>query len=92
MPQAPPSRDRDARFGVLAGLAVAGFGLVVLGLLRLQVLQHDELSRLSEQNRVRLDVIRAPRGAIRDRYGRLHGTADDPAAALLLALAAAFPC
>jgi penicillin-binding protein 2 len=71
MPQGPPSRDRDARFGVLAGLAVAGFGLVVLGLLRLQVLQHDELSRLSEQNRVRLDVIRAPRGAIRDRNGRL---------------------
>jgi penicillin-binding protein 2 len=56
---------------VLAGLTVAGFGLVVLGLLRLQVLQHDELSRLSEQNRVRLDVIRAPRGAIRDRGGRL---------------------
>jgi penicillin-binding protein 2 len=45
--------------------------LVVLGLLRLQVLQHDELTRLSEQNRIRLDVIRAPRGAIRDRAGRL---------------------
>ena len=30
--------------------------------------------------------------AIRDRYGRLHGTADHPAAALLPALAAAFPC
>jgi penicillin-binding protein 2 len=56
---------------VLAAIAIAGFGIVVLGLLRLQVLQHDELSRLSEQNRVRLDVIRAPRGAIRDRYGRL---------------------
>jgi len=30
--------------------------------------------------------------AIRDRYGRVNGTADDPDAALLLALAAAFPC
>ena len=71
MPQGPPQRDKDTRFGVLAGLAVAGFGLVVLGLLRLQVLQHDELMRLSEQNRVRLDVIRAPRGVIRDRVGRI---------------------
>src|SRR5258708_26679701 len=71
MPPGPPLRDRDARFGVLAGLAIAGFGLVVLGLLRLQVLEHDELSRLAEQNRIRLDVIRAPRGVIRDRYGRV---------------------
>ena len=71
MPQGLPQRDKDTRFGVLAGLAVAGFGLVVLGLLRLQVLRHDELSRLADQNRVRLDVIRAPRGAIRDRSGRI---------------------
>jgi penicillin-binding protein 2 len=71
MPQGPPQRDKDTRFGVLAGLGVAGFGLVVLGLLRLQVLQHDELLRLADQNRIRLDVIRAPRGAIRDRSGRI---------------------
>jgi len=56
---------------VLTGAVLAGFGLVVLGLLRLQVVQHDEFTRLAEQNRVRLDVLRAPRGAIRDRYGRL---------------------
>ena len=71
MPQGPPQRDKDTRFGILAALAVASFGLVVLGLLRLQVLQHDQLARLSDQNRVRLDVIRAPRGAIRDRAGRI---------------------
>src|SRR5262245_55907823 len=71
MPQGLPQRDKDTRFGLLAGLAVASFGLVVLGLLRLQVLQHDELARLSQQNRIRLDVIRAPRGAIRDRNGRI---------------------
>src|SRR5262245_46495947 len=71
MPQGLPQRDKDSRFALLAGLAVASFGLVVLGLLRLQVLQHDELARLSEQNRIRLDVIRAPRGAIRDRTGRI---------------------
>lgn len=56
---------------MLTAGVLAGFGLVVLGLLRLQVVQHDELTRLAEQNRVRLDVLRAPRGAIRDRFGRL---------------------
>ena len=56
---------------MLAGVAFAGFTLVLLGLLRLQVVQHEELSRLAEQNRIRLDVLRAPRGAIRDRFGRL---------------------
>src|SRR5262249_8298301 len=71
MPQGLPQRDKDTRFGVLAGLGVGGFGLVVLGLLRLQVLQHDELTRLADQNRIRLDVIRAPRGIIRDRSGRI---------------------
>jgi len=71
MPQGLPQRDKDTRFGVLAAFGIAGFGLVVLGLLRLQVLQHDELTRLADQNRVRLDVIRAPRGAIRDRSGRV---------------------
>lgn len=50
---------------------LAGFGIVVLGLLRLQVVQHEEFQRLAQQNRVRLDVLRAPRGAIRDREGRL---------------------
>ena len=56
---------------MLAGVALTGFALVLLGLLRLQVVQHDELQRLAEQNRIRLDVLRAPRGAIRDRFGRL---------------------
>lgn len=71
MPPGPPRRIRDERFSVLAGVALAGFLLVVLGLLRLQVVQREELSRLAEQNRIRLDVLRAPRGAIRDRHGRL---------------------
>ena len=44
---------------MLAGVAFAGFTLVLLGLLRLQVVQHEELSRLAEQNRIRLDVLRA---------------------------------
>lgn len=56
---------------MLSAFVLAGFGLVVLGLLRLQVVQHEELTRLAEQNRVRLDVLRAPRGVIRDRNGRV---------------------
>jgi penicillin-binding protein 2 len=71
MPQGPPQRDKDTRFGALAAIGLAGFFLVILGLLRLQVLQHDELSRLADQNRIRLDVLRAPRGVIRDRSGRI---------------------
>ena len=71
MPPAPPARIRDERFSVLAGLALAGFVLVLIGLLRLQVVQHEDLLRLAEQNGVRLDVLRAPRGVIRDRHGRL---------------------
>lgn len=71
MPSGPPRHIRDERFGVLGAIVLIGFGLVAAGLLRLQVVQHEELSRLSEANRIRLDVIRAPRGAIRDRFGRL---------------------
>ena len=56
---------------MLAAFVLAGFGVVLLGLLRLQVVQHEDLQRLAELNRIRLDVLRAPRGAIRDRYGRL---------------------
>ncbi len=56
---------------MLAGLGLASFGLIVLGLIRLQVFQHDELMRLADQNRIRLDIIRAPRGVIFDRAGRV---------------------
>ena len=71
MPQGPPQRDKDTRFGALAAIGLAGFFLVLLGLLRLQVLEHEELRRLADQNRIRLDVLRAPRGVIRDRHGRV---------------------
>ncbi len=71
MPQGPPQRDKDTRFGALAAIGLAGFFLVLLGLLRLQVLEHEQLKRLADQNRIRLDVLRAPRGVIRDRHGRV---------------------
>ena len=67
----PDRRSRDDRYRPLAVLAGLGFALVVLGLLHLQVVDHDTYVELSKENRVRLEVLRAPRGAIFDRNGRL---------------------
>ena len=70
----PSNRVRDRRerrFALLIACAFVGFGLVVLGLLQLQVRQHETWSDLSKENRVRLEVLRAPRGAIYDRHGEL---------------------
>src|SRR5262245_49969180 len=64
-------RERDEHFAVLVTLALGVFALIVLGLLRLQVAQYDRYRQLSEENRVRLEVLRAPRGAIYDRNGEL---------------------
>jgi penicillin-binding protein 2 len=62
---------RESRFTLLAACVAIGFGLVVIGLLRLQVVQHDQYVELAKENRVRLEVLRAPRGAIYDRHGEL---------------------
>ncbi len=70
-PSDPARRSRAERVRVLVGAVVAGFAMVALGLIRLQVAQHDELLELSKENHVRLEVLRAPRGAIYDRKGRL---------------------
>jgi penicillin-binding protein 2 len=67
----PARRDRERRFAALVALTLAGFALIVLGLLRLQVADHEHYRQLSEENRVRLEVLRAPRGAIFDRNGDL---------------------
>jgi len=53
-------------------LAVIGiFALVVLRLFVLQVLEGARYRELSEGNRIRVEVLTAPRGEIRDRKGRL---------------------
>jgi penicillin-binding protein 2 len=64
-------RPRELRFWALVSLAIGGFCLIAVGLLRLQILEHDHYKRLAEENRVRLEVLRAPRGAIYDRNGVL---------------------
>lgn len=55
----------------LVAIAVGGFALIAVGLLRLQVVEYERYLRLSQENRVRLEVLRAPRGAIYDRDGQL---------------------
>jgi len=53
-------------------LAVAGiFALVVLRLFVLQVLEGGRYRELSEENRIRVEVLTAPRGEIKDRKGRM---------------------
>jgi penicillin-binding protein 2 len=67
----PERSSRERRYWALVVLAAAGFGLIVVGLLHLQVQQHDYFQRLAQENRVRPEVLRAPRGAIYDRHGLL---------------------
>ena len=62
---------RNQRAAVLAAFMGAGFLALVAGTVRLQLIHHDEYRQLAEQNRVRLEVVRAPRGRIFDRKGRL---------------------
>lgn len=55
----------------LAGAVLAGFGSITAGLVRLQVGEHVEMSRLARDNHIRLEVLRAPRGSIYDCNGVL---------------------
>lgn len=61
-------RSRQRHFTI----AVAAiFSLVLLRLFTMQVLQGARYRELSEENRIRVEVIAAPRGEIRDRNGVL---------------------
>jgi len=55
----------------LSILVVGIFALVLLRLFTLQVLQGSRYRELSEENRIRVEVLTAPRGEIRDRKGRM---------------------
>lgn len=59
-------RERDLTLAV-----AAIFALVLLRLFYLQVVQGARYRELSEENRIRVEVLTAPRGEIRDRKGRL---------------------
>ncbi len=53
-------------------IAVAAiFGMVLMRLFSMQVMAGSRYRELSEDNRIRVEVLTAPRGEIRDRKGRL---------------------
>lgn len=62
------SRYRQRHFTIAVSVV---FSLVLLRLFTLQVLQGSKYRELSEENRIRVEVIAAPRGEIRDRNGLL---------------------
>lgn len=56
---------------MLAVFMLFGFTTLAAGTVRLQLVKHDAYRQLAEQNRVRLEVVSAPRGRVFDRAGRL---------------------
>src|ERR1700680_2407715 len=58
------------RVNVLCRLAIVWAALIVLRLVQLQVMQHDEYRKLALRQQERFIEIKAPRGAILDRYGQ----------------------
>jgi penicillin-binding protein 2 len=67
-------REQDpwiaSRIRILQGIGLALFFLLLGRLYWLQVVKYEELRTLSENNRIRIRVVRAPRGVILDRRGR----------------------
>jgi penicillin-binding protein 2 len=74
MTQRIRQREQDpliaARIRGILWVALALFGLLLVRLYWLQVVQYERFRTLSENNRLRIRTIRAPRGQILDRTGR----------------------
>jgi penicillin-binding protein 2 len=74
-----PVRDRHApispqlalRVAIMGGIAFALFAIIFFRLWYLQVLSGDQYLKQANDNRVRLQRVQAPRGAIVDRNGRV---------------------
>jgi penicillin-binding protein 2 len=70
-------REQDpwiaSRVRILQGVGLALFFLLLGRLYWLQVVKYREFRTLSENNRIRIRVVRAPRGVILDRKGVLIG-------------------
>lgn len=66
-----PARGSPRRERILAWAVTAVFAMILLRLFTMQVLQGARYRELSEENRIRVEVLTAPRGEIRDRKGRL---------------------
>jgi penicillin-binding protein 2 len=69
-----PGEDRRipaARIGVLQVAVVAGFVLLAGTFWFFQVIQHEQFREMAENNHQRELVLRAPRGVLYDRHGRV---------------------
>ena len=66
-----PEVSIDNRLPFLMGVVLLAFGIFVLRLFQLQVLQGEELQGIAQGNAVRLVRLEAPRGDILDRRGRV---------------------
>jgi penicillin-binding protein 2 len=63
---------RFSRRAVLIGAGQAGlFGLLLWRLRQLQILETSEYRLLSDENRITMQLVAPPRGAIYDRFGRM---------------------
>lgn len=59
------------RVGIVAGIALAFFAIILFRLWFLQILSGDEFLARANDNRLRSIKIVAPRGAIQDRTGKV---------------------
>ncbi len=59
------------RVKTLVRILTAGFVFLLSGLIYIQVIRHDTYRVMSEENRLRVTPLMAPRGAIHDRKGRV---------------------
>ncbi len=70
-------REQDpwitSRVRILQGIGIALFLLLLGRLYWLQVVRYDQFRTLSENNRIRIRVVRSPRGVVLDRKGRSIG-------------------
>jgi len=71
MAHQPESIGREKKYKWCEWVLVLTMIVLFMRLFDLQILRGDEMRKLSEQNRVRIKKILAPRGAIFDRTGKL---------------------
>jgi penicillin-binding protein 2 len=69
--RAPISPQMALRVAVLGGAALILFAIVFFRLWYLQVLSGDQYLKQAQDNRVRIERVQAPRGAIVDRNGEV---------------------
>src|ERR1700677_4515142 len=58
------------RVHVLVGVAFIWAALIVARLIQLQVIQHSKFTEMAREQQQRVEELKAPRGAILDRYGQ----------------------